>query len=349
MKGVVFPGSRQVEFRDFPDPTPGPGEVVLEIKASGMCGSDLHFYRAAEGAKSLGLVMAEGDGPVIAGHEPCGIVAARSPDLPDHVAPIGARVMCHHYKGCGVCQDCRAGWQQLCSDGFVVYGATANGAHAPYMAVPADTLVALPEALSFSEGAAISCGTGTAFNALKRMNLTGRDTIAVFGQGPVGTSAVLFAAEMGARVIALDISNERLDIARSFGAHETLNANDVDPVGAIQDLTGGRGATMALDCSGVPDARVQAVRATRTWGTVCFVGEGGTVTLEVSKDIMRKQLTIIGSWTFSSYGQADCADYIASRDIDLDRIFTHRFKLDEAEAAYQMFDKQISGKGVFEF
>ena len=82
MKGVVFPGSRKVEFVDFPDPTPCPGEVVLEIKASGMCGSDLHFYRAAEGAKSLGLIRSEGDGPVIAGHEPCGVVVARAPDLP---------------------------------------------------------------------------------------------------------------------------------------------------------------------------------------------------------------------------------------------------------------------------
>ena len=349
MKGVVFPGSRQVEFVDFPDPTPGPGEVVLEIKASGMCGSDLHFYRAAEGAKSIGLILPEGHGPVIAGHEPCGVVVARGPGLESTTAPEGARVMCHHYKGCGSCQDCRAGWQQLCSDGFVVYGATAHGAHAAYMKVPASTLVTLPETLSFSAGAAISCGTGTAFNALKRMNLTGRDTIAVFGQGPVGISAVMFANEMGARVIALDVSDERLKLARSFGAHETINPGDDDPIEVIRDLTDGRGATMALDCSGAPDARVQAVRSTRTWGTVCFVGEGGTVTLDVSKDIMRKQLTIIGSWTFSSYGQAECAEYIARRGIDLDRIFTHRFKLDEAKAAYEMFDKQTCGKGVFEF
>ena len=347
MKGVVFPGSRQVEFVDFPDPTPGPGEVVLEIKASGMCGSDLHFYRAAEGAKSLGLLGS--DGPVIAGHEPCGIVADRAPDVPESMAPAGARVMCHHYKGCGACQDCRAGWQQLCPDGFVVYGATAHGAHAPYMVVPADTLVALPEQLSFSEGAAISCGTGTAFNALKRMNLTGRDTIAVFGQGPVGTSAVLFASEMGARAIAIDISEDRLEIARSFGAHDTINPADADPIEAIRELTDGRGVTMALDCSGVPDARVQAVRATRTWGTVCFVGEGGSMTLDVSNDIIRRQLTMIGSWTFSSYGQADCADYVASREIDLDRMFTHRFRLEQAKKAYEMFDMQTSGKGVFEF
>lgn len=347
MKGVVFPGDRKLEMVTIDDPTPGPGDVVLEIKASGMCGSDLHFYRAAEGAKSLGLPL-EG-GPYVAGHEPCGVVAARGPGIPDGQAPEGARVMCHHYSGCGTCADCRSGWQQLCANGFVVYGVTAHGAHAPYMLVPADTLVPLPEELSFSEGAAISCGTATAFNALKRLNLTGRDTIAVFGQGPVGTSAVLFAKSMGARVIALDIADERLAIAAGFGADETINSTGSDPIEAIKELTQGKGASMAIDCSGSPEARVQAVRSTRTWGSVCFVGEGKTVTLDVSKDIMRKQLTIIGSWTFSRYDQGDCARYVAERGIDLDRIFTHRFALEEAESAYKMFDQQTSGKGVFEF
>ncbi len=347
MKGVVFHGSRQLGLMDFPDPTPGPDEVVLEIKASGMCGSDLHFYRAAEGAKSLGL---GGDGsPVIAGHEPCGVVAARGSNVPEVLAPEGARVMCHHYKGCGICPDCRSGWQQLCPEGIVVYGATGHGAHAPYMKAAASTLVPLPEQLSFAEGAAISCGTGTAFGAIKRMNLTARDSLAVFGQGPVGLSMVMLASEMGARVIALDISDERLAIAETFGASTVVNAGDQSPIEAIEAFTRGRGADMAIDCSGAPEARVQAVRATRTWGTVCFVGEGNTVTLDVSKDVIRKQLTIIGSWTFSSIGQAECARFIAERGVELERIFTHRFALEQAEEAYRLFDKQTTGKGVFLF
>lgn len=331
----------------FPDPEPGPGDVVLEIKASGMCGSDLHFYRAAEGAKSLGLDLV--DGPVIAGHEPCGVIVTRGTDVPEGRLALGERVMCHHYSGCGICSSCRSGWQQLCPSGFVVFGATAHGAHAPYMRVPADTLVALPEALSFSEGAAIACGTGTAFRALKRMNLTGRDTIAVFGQGPVGLSVVLLAAEMGARVIAVELSHERREMARTFGAAETIDPGTIDPVEAIRDMTRGEGASLTIDCSGSSTARVQAVHSTRTWGTTCLVGEGGSVTLDVSKDIMRRQLTIIGSWTFSSVDQGECARYIAERGIDLDRIFTHRFSLDEAETAYRLFDRQSTGKGVFEF
>ena len=106
---------------------------------------------------------------------------------------------------------------------------------------------------------------------------------------------------------------------------------------------------MAIDCSGDSQARIQAVRSTRTWGTVCLVGEGGTLTLDVSRDMLRRQLTLIGSWTFSSVGQSECANYVADRGIDLERIFTHRFSLDEAEEAYRLFDRQTTGKGVFEF
>jgi threonine dehydrogenase-like Zn-dependent dehydrogenase len=90
-----------------------------------------------------------------------------------------------------------------------------------------------------------------------------------------------------------------------------------------------------------------AVRATRPWGTVCFVGEGGAVTLDVSRDLLRKQLTIIGSWTFSTVGQSDCARFVAERKIVVDRLFTHRWQLTQADEAYRLFDRQTSGKGVF--
>ena len=159
----------------------------------------------------------------------------------------------------------------------------------------------------------------------------------------------MLANEMGARVIALDISSERLAIADGFGANAVVNSADEDPIEAIQAFTRGRGVDMAIDCSGSPDARIQAVRATRTWGTVCFVGEGDTVTLDVSIDIIRKQLTIIGSWTFSSLGQADCARFIAERDIKLERIFTHRFSLEQAEEAIDCSTSRTTGKGVFVF
>jgi threonine dehydrogenase-like Zn-dependent dehydrogenase len=346
MKGVVLVGNRKVEIMDFPDPTPGEGEVVLEIRASGMCGSDLKYYRGAGGAASLGLGNVSG--PIIAGHEPCGVVVAVGAGVTKKQARIGDRVMQHHYRGCGVCPQCSTGWMQLCDEGVAeVYGATGHGAHARYMKCPARTLVPLAEELSFEAGAAISCGTGTAWGGLKRLGIAADDTIAVFGQGPVGLSATLLAHKMGARVIALDISDERLQRAKEFGADVVINPKTTENVvQAIKDATHGLGAHLSMDTSSSPIARSQAAKCVRTWGKVCYVGEGDTVTLDVSNDLLRRQVTIIGSWTFSSVGQLECARYIAERGIDVDALFTHKWRLDQADEAYRLFDTQTSGKGV---
>ena len=343
MRGVVFLGDRKLALQDFPDPAPGEGEVILAIKASGMCGSDLRHYRAPASSKS------GSGGPVIAGHEPCGVVAAVGAGVPADFAPVGARVMNHHYKGCGRCKHCRVGWSQLCRGGTIVYGITGHGGHAPFMKVPASTLVSLPDELSFEEGAAISCGTGTAYGALKRIDLSGRDTLAVFGQGPVGLSATMLARAMGARVIAVDISAERLKLATDFGADAVVNSNETDPVTAIQDLTHGEGAETTMDCTGISEARVAAVRSAGTWGRVALVGEGGTATFDVSQHLLRRQLTIHASWTFSAMGQAECARFIVDKKLPLTKLLTHRFKLDDADAAYKLFDTQTTGKGVFVF
>jgi len=207
--------------------------------------------------------------------------------------------------------------------------------------------VPLRDDLSFEVGAAISCGTGTAYGALRRMDLKGDETLAVFGQGPVGLAATQLAAAMGARVIALDPSSERRGMAKEFGADVVLDPLGNDPVAAIRELTHGEGAHKTLDCSSNPEARAATVRAVRTWGTVCFVGEGGQVTLDVSPDMLRRQVTLVASWTFSKMGQADCAEFIGDRKIPADKIFTHRWKLDQAEEAYKLFDTQTTGKGVF--
>jgi len=340
-------GNRNIELRTFPDPTPGPGEVVIQMKASGLCGSDLKFYRSPPGEAQKALGLGERAEPFIAGHEPCGVIAARGPGVSEREAPIGQRVMDHHYSGCGVCKHCRVGWSQLCKAGITVYGVTANGGHAEYLKVPARTLVPLPDELSFVEGAAVSCGTGTAYGALRRMNLAGGSTLAVFGQGPVGISATLLGAKMGARVFAVETSAERRALALEFGADKAIDFSDSEKI--LKDLTRGEGVDLALDTTGAAAARLAAVRSAKTWGTVCFVGEGGEVTLDVSRDMLRKQLTLIGSWTFSAMGQAECARFVVDNGIKLEPIFSHRWKLDQAEEAYRVFDRQSTGKGVIVF
>ena len=346
MRGVVFTGDRNLEIRDFAEPIPGPRDVILEIKASGMCGSDLHRYRAPfnPGDTSSGFKLA--DEPMIAGHEPCGVVAELGSAVSDQEAKIGQRVMDHHYEGCGSCKHCKGGWQQMCLDGTTVFGSSGHGAHARYMRVPVSTLVPLPEELSFTTGAAISCGTGTAYGALRRLQLQGGETIAIFGQGPVGLSATQLATAMGARVIALDISPERLEMATMFGAAEIINASSDDSVSAIRELTHGEGAHKTLEASSAPSARQAAVQAVRSWGIACFVGERGSVALDVSPDLLRRQVTLVGSWTFSTQGQSDCAEFVADNNIDVEALFTDTWSLDQAREAYEKFDTQTTGKGV---
>src|SRR5262249_39031822 len=147
MKGVVFLGDRKLDLRAFPDPTPGPRDVILEIKASGLCGSALHTARPPAnrgGVVAGGIKRAAG---VIAGHEPCGVVAAVGAAVTDADTRIGQRVMDHHYDGCGTCKHCRAGWTQMCLAGAVVYGSGGHGGHAKDMKEPVSTLVPLPHTL----------------------------------------------------------------------------------------------------------------------------------------------------------------------------------------------------------
>jgi len=160
-------------------------------------------------------------------------------------------------------------------------------------------------------------------------------------------SATQLAVAMGARVIALDISHERLQRAKAFGAADIIHPGETDAVAAIRQLTHGLGAHASMDTSSSPDARLQSVQCVRSWGKACFVGEGGSVSIDVSRDMLRRQVTVMGSWTFSTVGQKACNDFVADRKIDVDSLFTHRWRLDQGEEAYRIFDQQQSGKGVF--
>lgn len=150
---------------------------------------------------------------------------------------------------------------------------------------------------------------------------------------------------MGARVIALDIDANRLGRARAFGADATVDARSDDVVAAIRELTGG-GADCTMDTTGLAQGRSWAIKSARKWGRVVFIGEGGDVTIDVSNDLLRKQLSLFGSWTFSKNGQADCARFVSERRVDVDGLFTHSWLLEEADEAYRTFDTQSTGKGV---
>ena len=341
MQGIVFTGGSQAQLKAFPDPEPGYGEVVVRIRASGMCGSDLHSYRAPTPAT-------DGHRLMIQGHEPCGVVDSVGPGVPPSVVDVGDRVMIHHYWGCGSCVDCRSGWPQLCRviDPRVPT-LNEHGGHASLMKLPAMQTLPLPDELSFKAGAALGCSVGTAWGALVRLGDVAGKNLVVVGLGPVGTSTTMLAAALGARVIAVDIAPRRLDRARRFGAHMVVNSAQEDLAAAVRDLTGGRGAELLVETSGSTAAAGQALESLATWGKACFVGIGADVQFN-TRDTLRRQLTLLTSWTMSTIEQLRCARFAVEHDLPLDDLFTHTWSLQQASEAYEWFNGQSDGKGVFE-
>ncbi len=339
MRGAYLPGNSTVELREVPDPRPGSHQVLVRIRASTICGSDLRaIYRQHLGSG------AEAYQDVIAGHEPAGEVVEVGPDC--HRIRVGARVAVYHICGCGQCDDCRRGYLVGCSSPVrAAYGWQRDGGHADFLLAEEDTCVPLPDALTFLDGACVACGFGTAYEALCRGDVSGRDIVLVTGLGPVGLAAGLLAGKLGApRRIGVDLVPDRLALALRLGAvDEVVPAGD-DAVAAIRDLTAGRGCEVTVDTSGTASGRSTALRATRSWGRSVMVGEGGSLTMEVSPMLIHPQITLCGSWVTSTWRMARLVDDLARWELHPEITVTARFPLTEAAHAYQTADASTGGK-----
>lgn len=337
MIGVVFAGDSRVELLEFPDPVPGPGEVVLRIDASGVCGSDLHtFGRPAVPGGYISVDPAAREA-LIAGHEPVGTVVECGPGVDDDVAPLGMGAICFHYTGCGTCAYCRMERPQLCRT-TLGYGGTAHGGHAEYLVVPAETLVPLPEGVSPEAGACLACGTSTAYGALRRAPRVSDETVFVVGLGPVGASAVMLAAAMGARVVAADVDADRRAAAADVGAVAVLDSAADDVPAALADLTDGFGAAVAIETSGSTSGRASALAATRPEGHAVFVGlGGGSWDLEFDRDVVMAPRAVLGSRTFSKSELAECAALVARERLPIESLVAARYPFHEAQRAHDDF------------
>jgi threonine dehydrogenase-like Zn-dependent dehydrogenase len=308
------------------------------MKASTICGSDIRaIYREHLGKGP------EGYQGVIAGHEPSGQVVAVGPGVKRFKE--GDRVIVYHISGCGVCHDCRMGYMISCSSPLrAAYGWQRDGGHADYMLAEESTLVHLPDELSYEDGALVACGFGTSFEATQRIGLSGRDKVLVVGLGPVGLAALMLAKAQGAtQTIGVDAVPERVELAKRLGIVDiALDANNA--LERIMDETGGCGAEAVIDCSGNPAGRLLAIQGTRQWGRVAFVGEGGTVAFEPSRDIIHKQITIFGSWVTSLPNMEDLVERLVRWGMHPDITVTHRFPLEQADKAYQLMDEGKCGK-----
>ncbi len=340
MEGVVLPGNRQVSMQEFPVPEPGHGQVLVRMKASSLCGSDL---RAIYRPQSQG-VGPEAYAGVIAGHEPCGIIEQVGPDVRRFKA--GDRVVIYHIAGCGVCRDCRSGWMINCTQpGRAAYGWQRPGGHADFLLADERTLVALPDELSYLDGAMVACGMGTAYAACLRANISGRDLVLITGLGPVGLGAALLCQAMGAQVVGVEFIAERRELAQKLGISAVVAPEEGgDLLAQVQEKSHGRGFEVTIDCSGNADARHLCLEAAREWGRAVFVGEGGTVSFEPSPLLLHKQLTLYGSWVCSIQQMEELVEHLVRWNLHPDVLVTHRFTLDQAKEAYEIFDTGRTGK-----
>jgi threonine dehydrogenase-like Zn-dependent dehydrogenase len=344
VRGILFPGGRQVQMETFPEPQPGPGEVVVRVRAAGLCGSDMNMLFRPDpekkGAYSRGIIP---------GHETAGDVVALGAGA-RQLKP-GDRVMVHWLSGCGYCPSCRSGWMIHCATPGAkkTYGWGNHGGDADYMVVDERSCVPLPEPLTYADGAIIACGGATAFQALSRLNPSGRDTLLVIGLGPVGLSAITFGKSLGAMTIGVDIVPARAELARKMGVDHCLTASGKELQDAIKELTGGVGVTVAMDCTGTEAGRLAAIDAAGIWGRVAFVGEGNLTTINVSPQVIHKQLTVIGSWYCGVNTLHEAASFLNSHQLDLARMVTLRTGLNDSERALKYFDTGGAGKVSFEF
>ncbi len=272
-----------LQMQDVPLPTIGKRDVLVRIRAAGICHSDVH-YRAGVSPVRL---------PVTLGHEIAGVIEEVGAEVANVQA--GDRICLHYLVSCGGCVYCSGGHEQFCVQGKML-GKHCNGGYAEYIAVPARNAIALPDEISFEHGAILMCSSATSYHALCKARLRAGETVAIFGIGGLGMSAVQLAKAFSALdVYAVDVNTRKLEFAASYGA-VAINASSSDPVAEIQRLTGGRGVDVALELIGLPQTMQQAVHSLAPFGRAVIVGIAPEpLLLDTYRQLIGKEAEVIGS------------------------------------------------------
>jgi threonine dehydrogenase-like Zn-dependent dehydrogenase len=340
MLAAYLPGNSTVSLRQLDVPTPGYGQVLLRMKASTICGSDIRaIYREHLGKGP------EAYQNVVAGHEPCGQITSLGSGCMRF--QTGDRVIVYHISGCGLCNDCRRGYAISCSNERFrrAYGWQRDGGMAEYLVADEKDLIHLPDPLSYADGAQVACGFGTAFEGLQKVGISGSDCVLVTGLGPVGLAVAALARKLGAqKIIGIDAVSERVQLALELGLCDEAMLSSNGSVSAVRAFTNGKGVERAIDCSGNSSARAIAIRATRKWGKIVFLGEGGTVEFNPSPDLIHEQKTIYGSWVTSLWLMEDLVEQLVRWNLHPSHLITNRFPLQAADEAYALMAAGRCGK-----
>ena len=320
-----------LEITNVPDPTPPEGGVVLRVLACGICRSDWHAWTGADPDVKL---------PMIPGHEYCGEVIGLGKGVTRW--QLGDRVIAPFILACGRCGDCAAGHQTICAD-QIVPGFTCDGAFAEQIAVAhADTnLARMPKGLQPEVAAALGCRVTTAWQALVgRAQIQPGEWLAVFGGGGVGISAMLLGRALGARVVVVDVVQDKLDHATQLGADAVVNAAQMPGSDAVKDITGG-GAHVAIEALGIETTTVAAIRSLRKLGRMVQIGmpAGDHTNMTLPMDALYSgQLSIHGTRGMPSWRYPDLLNLIAGGHVDLAPLVTRRVSLSQASAELAAFD-----------
>ncbi len=336
-----FQGSIAIE--DVPEPVPNQHAAVIEVRACGICRSDWHAWMGHDTDVAL---------PHVPGHELSGVIAALGKSVQQF--RVGQRVTVPFCCGCGSCVECRSGNTHICDNhsqpGFTHWGAFADRVLIQH----ADTnLVALPDSIDFVSAASLGCRFITAFRALiDQAQLKQDQWIAIHGCGGVGLSAEMIAKALGARIIAIDVQESRLESARNFGAEAILDASKVDVVSAIREITQ-RGAHVSIDALGHPQTCYNSIECLAKRGRHVQVGlmlaEHARPAIPMAS-VIAKELEIYGSHGMQPTHYPRIFDMIASGKLAPERLVSNTVDLEEgAKLLTQMAEFPNSGMTIVDF
>jgi threonine dehydrogenase-like Zn-dependent dehydrogenase len=331
MKAVVLPGDMSVQIQELPDPVPQLGEVLVRVRASAVCGSDMSALRGDQ-------VVGQKPEHLVPGHEIAGVVEAVGPGATG--VEVGDRVAVYLAVGCMRCTFCRQGNLMACPDAKII-GFDRWGGDAELVVVPAVNCMRLPDGLGFVEGAVSTDMFGTQFSAQHRLGVSGADTVFVSGLGPMGAAAVAVAKARGARVVAIDPMEHRRELGTRMGADDVLPAIDESI------LRSGSGPDVVIECSGNSAAQSAALDAVRAFGRVAFVGESRRAEIDPSSQFLRKLITVIGAWYFPIYQYDAITEFLIDRRVPVLELVSHQFVLDDAPRAFEMLAARSAEKMVF--
>ncbi len=324
-----------LEDRELPTPDPGPREVLVRVRAAGICHSDVHYRDGTSPVSRL---------PITPGHEVAGEVVRTGSEVT--TVAEGDRVALHYLVTCGECLYCALGQEQFCRRGAMI-GKHRDGGYAEYIVVPARSVVPLPEEIPFPQGAVLMCSSATSLHALRRARLQAGETVAVFGVGGLGMSAVQLARALGAlEVYAVDINRERLTLAEGYGA-TPVDSGAGDPVEQLRRLTKGRGVDVALEVIGLPETMSQAVRSLAVFGRAVLVGiSDRPFSVQSYTELIGKEAEILGVSDHLMSELPLLMEFARRGILDLSSVVTRTIPL-EAEAANRALDDLARfGSGV---